>query len=100
MPKTYARITWPNGQEDTGYSLSSTIVEHRKPGVKLSLSEFEAQALRGLDFASRCVMAIYGPACTAAEVEKNRLVAAVRQHQAKVPNPAANVKILTVKACA
>ncbi|MFD1468168.1 MSMEG_0570 family nitrogen starvation response protein [Hymenobacter caeli] len=98
MPETLVRIAWPNGQEDTVYSPSSTIVEYLKPGVELSLSEFEAQALRGLDFASRRVTAIYGFACTAAEAEKERLVAAVRQHQAGAPAPTDTVKILTVKA--
>lgn len=98
MPETYVRIAWPDGQEDTVYSPSSTIVEYLKPGAELSLSEFEAQALRGLDFASRRVTAIYGFACTAAEAEKERLVAAVRQHRAGGPTAADTVKILTAKA--
>ena len=97
MPETHVRITWPNGQEDTVYSPSSTIIEYLKPGAELSLSEFEARCTRGLDFASRRVAAIYGFACSASEAEKNRLVAAVRQHQAGVPAPTNTVKILTVK---
>ena len=97
MPETHVRITWPNGQEDTVYSPSSTIIEYLKPGAELSLSEFEARFTRGLDFASRRVAAIYGFACSASEAEKNRLVAAVRQHQTGVPAPTDTVKILTVK---
>ena len=97
MPETYVRIAWPDGQEDTVYSPSSTIAEYLKPGAELSLSEFGAQCTRGLDFASRRVTAIYGFACTSAEAEKERVAAAVRQRQA-TDEPTALVKILTVNA--
>lgn len=98
MPETYVRIAWPNGQEDTIYSPSSTITDFLQPGTELSLSEFEARFSQGLDLASQRVAAIYGFACTSAMAEKGRLTAAVRQCQAAAGDAPATVKILTLNA--
>ena len=97
MPETYVRIAWPDGQQDTIYSPSSSIATYFQPGTELSLSEFEVICGRALDHASQRVAAVYGFACSSAEAEKGRLLAAVRQHQA-AGHAAATVKILTLNA--
>ncbi|WP_145010909.1 MSMEG_0570 family nitrogen starvation response protein [Pseudomonas oryzihabitans] len=66
MPAVIIRLRWPDGQESTAYSPSTSIGRHLESGRRYPLSEFLQRAESGLHAASERVKEVKGFYCSAA----------------------------------
>ncbi|MFT4775996.1 MAG: putative repeat protein (TIGR04042 family) [Oleispira sp.] len=66
MPERHFDIQWPNGEQQSYYSPSSTISNYLIAGQTYPLKKFIHQAEIGLNEASERVRAKYGYACSSA----------------------------------
>lgn len=66
MPAVTIRLRWPNGQETTTYSPSTTIYEHLEAGTSYPMADFLCRAETGLNAASERVKQVKGFYCSSA----------------------------------
>jgi len=66
MPAVIIRLRWPDGQESTAYSPSTSIGQHLESGRRYPLSEFLQRAESGLHAASERVKEVKGFYCSSA----------------------------------
>ncbi|WP_295460544.1 MSMEG_0570 family nitrogen starvation response protein [uncultured Pseudomonas sp.] len=66
MPAVIIRLRWPDGQESTAYSPSTSIGRHLESGRRYPLSEFLQRAESGLHAASERVKEVKGFYCSSA----------------------------------
>ncbi len=73
MPEKNFVIIWPNGEEETCYSPSSTIEQFIQAGKTYSLDEFAKLTEQALTLASERVREKYGFACSSAQDQLLRI---------------------------
>lgn len=66
MPAVNIRLRWPDGQESTAYSPSTSIQEYFEAGHSYALDDFLDRAERGLNAASERVKQVKGFYCSSA----------------------------------
>jgi uncharacterized repeat protein (TIGR04042 family) len=66
MPAVNIRLRWPDGQETTAYSPSTSIQEYFEAGHSYALDDFLERAERGLNAASERVKLVKGFYCSSA----------------------------------
>lgn len=66
MPAVNFKVRWPNGQESTGYSPSTIILNHLREGGSYPLDEFLGRLECGLNAASERVREVKGFYCSSA----------------------------------
>ncbi|MNP70954.1 hypothetical protein D3C76_1672610 [compost metagenome] len=66
MPAVTIRLRWPDGDETTTYSPSTTIHQHLQAGTRYALDEFLSRAEAGLNAASERVKEVKGFYCSSA----------------------------------
>lgn len=66
MPAVILHLRWPDGDETTTYSPSTTIHQHLQSGTRYALDEFLSRAEAGLNAASERVKEVKGFYCSSA----------------------------------
>lgn len=66
MPAVNIRLRWPDGQESTAYSPSTSIQEYFEAGQSYALEDFLQRAEQGLNAASERVKQVKGFYCSSA----------------------------------
>lgn len=81
MPEVRLTLEWPDGQASELYSPSTVVLDHLRPGDRLTVAELEQRAIVALRQASERVRARYGFACTRADEEEASLRRWVRGYE-------------------
>ncbi|KGK25471.1 MULTISPECIES: MSMEG_0570 family nitrogen starvation response protein [Pseudomonas] len=66
MPAVIIHLRWPDGDETTTYSPSTSIYQHLHAGSSYAMAEFLQRAETGLNAASERVKAVKGFYCSSA----------------------------------
>ncbi|MFF7708513.1 MSMEG_0570 family nitrogen starvation response protein [Pseudomonas sp. NPDC007930] len=93
MPAVNIRLRWPDGQESTSYSPSTSIYEYLEAGHSYPLDEFLSRAEQGLNAASERVKQVKGFYCSSAMDS----LAGLRLHARRFQGQAAQVQVLALQ---
>jgi uncharacterized repeat protein (TIGR04042 family) len=93
MPELHFELRWPDGQQHTYYSPSTSIRSHFSAGESYTLPDFLERARSAMHAASERVRAKYGYTCSSAMDTLQQ----IEETATAFPEPSAEVQVVSIR---